>query len=42
MEDIVDVRAIGKLKTVGHLADAAEHLEWAGVLGRQLAPAPRY
>jgi hypothetical protein len=30
----MDARAIGKLKTVGHLADAAEHLERSGVLGR--------
>jgi hypothetical protein len=33
MEDAMDAHAIGKLKTVGHLADAADHLEWAGVLG---------
>jgi len=42
MEDVVDACALGKLKTIGHLADAASHLERAGVLGRQLAPAARY
>ena len=36
MEDIVEVRNLWKLQTIGHLANALDHLERASVAGAEL------